>query len=200
MEDKCKELIKELENNPANDYSIQETKELTNKILNVTGFKYKCPVPIVRIIHAFDIAGIKAINVPNDMYGSIFIGGNTKEYYNNDKVIVVEKSETLQHQRLIIAHELAHYFLDYLGNTEYMDKDKAYSKMYYKNNNKNDIKDIRADIFAIELLMPIKTFTFEYVKAMKKSNYNKIYTIAYLSKLFEVPEGCVIKRINDILN
>ena len=70
---------------------------------------------------------------------------------------------------------------------------RAYLKI-----NHDSIEEKRADRFAAELLMPKKIFLSQYIKAMKKSNYNDDYTITYLSELFKVKESCIKRRIQEV--
>lgn len=125
--------------------------------------------------------------------GNIFVDGSTRNDYDNDKVIIVGEDEPLAHQRFIIAHELAHYLLDYIGSGDYKKSDYTFSKIYPKVNY-NSMEEIRADRFAAELLMPRKVFLAEYLKALKNSNFSKDYVITYLAELFKVKESCVRRR------
>lgn len=155
-------------------------------------------IPIIKIANNFGFATYKAKDIPSDISGKIFVGGNTEKDYNNDKVIIVGANEVFPHQRFILAHELAHYLLDYVGSDENNNKNHAFSKIYPKINH-DSIEEIRADRFAAELLMPKKIFLSQYIKAMKKSDYSKAYTITYLSELFKVKESCINRRLQEVL-
>lgn len=197
-EDMYEELVGQLEVAPANKYVVREAECLADKVLEINGCVGKsAPTPVVRIAKDFGIATYITKNMPENISGNIFIGGSTKNDYEYDKVIVVGSEEPIQHQRFIIAHELAHYLLDYLGNKEFIGKEHTFSRTYPKVNH-DSIEEIRADRFAAELLMPRKVFLVEYVKAMKKSNYSKEYTIPYLAKLFNVKESCIKRRIREV--
>lgn len=193
-------LVNDLKNKPANNYLIQDAEQLADKVLDLSGYTGKVgAIPIVKIAKNFGFATYKTKNIPDDISGNIFIGGKTKDFYGENKVIIVGDKEPIPHQRFIIAHELAHYLMDYLGTKESLDKDYVFSKTYPKINH-DSIEEIRADRFAAELLMPKKIFLNQYINAFKKSNYSKIYTITYLSTLFKVKEACINRRIKEILD
>lgn len=191
-------LVSRLESAPARKYVVREAEILADEILKIYGYVGKsAPTPIVRIAHDFGFATYKAEDIPEDISGNIFIGGATKEDYGTDKVIIVGEDEPLPHQRFIVAHELAHYLMDYIGNEEYQKDGTIFSRTYPKVNHDSP-EEIRADRFAAELLMPKKVFLAEYVKAMKLSDYSKEYTIPYLAKLFNTKESCIQRRIREV--
>lgn len=191
-------LVSRLESAPARKYVVREAEILADEILKIYGYVGKsAPTPIVRIAHDFGFATYKAEDIPEDISGNIFIGGTTKEDYGTDKVIIVGEDEPLPHQRFIVAHELAHYLMDYIGNEEYQKDGTIFSRTYPKVNHDSP-EEIRADRFAAELLMPKKVFLAEYVKAMKLSDYSKEYTIPYLAKLFNTKESCIQRRIREV--
>lgn len=191
-------LVSRLESAPARKYVVREAEILADEILKIYGYVGKsAPTPIVKIAHDFGFATYQAKDIPEDISGNIFIGGTTKEDYGTDKVIIVGEDEPLPHQRFIVAHELAHYLMDYIGNEEYQKDGTIFSRTYPKVNHDSP-EEIRADRFAAELLMPKKVFLAEYVKAMKLSDYSKEYTIPYLAKLFNTKESCIQRRIREV--
>lgn len=192
-------LVSKLEAAPARNYVVREAENLADEVLDIYGhFGKSAPTPIVKIAHDFGFATYTAKDIPEDISGNIFVGGPTKKDYGTDKVIIVGADEPLPHQRFIIAHELAHYLMDYIGNKKYQRNEITFSRTYPKINH-NSQEEIRADRFAAELLMPKKVFLAEYVKAMKKSDYSREYTIPYLAKLFNTKESCIQRRIQEVL-
>lgn len=190
-------LVKKLVSKPADKFVVREAELLADEVLQIYGHIGKIgSTPIVNIAKEFGFKTIKADNIPDDISGNIFIGEEARQSYGSDKVIVVGSNEVLPHQRFIIAHELAHYLMDYLGNETY--KNKLFSKTYPKINH-DSFEEIRADRFAAEILMPKKVFLMEYIRAMKFSNYSKEYTITYLSRLFKVKESSIFRRIDEVL-
>lgn len=193
-----KELIEKLKSTPAKEYTVQEAEKLADKILEIKGLVNKvAPTPIVSIAKDFGFVTYKADNIPEGISGNIFVGGNTEHDYGNDKIIIVSANDPLPHQRFIVAHELAHYLMDYLpqnkNNNEYI-----FSRAYHKSNANGDEEE-KADRFAAEILMPRQIFISEYANAMTNSDYNLDYTIPYLAGIFNVKESCISKRIQEVL-
>lgn len=196
---KYDELVNRLETTPANNYVVREAENLADQVLNLYGCNGKsASTPVIKIAKAFGFATYQAKDIPNDISGNIFVGGTTQKDYGTDKVIIVDANDPLPHQRFIIAHELAHYLLDYVGNQKYKNSEVAFSRTYPKVNHETT-EEIRADRFAAELLMPKKVFLAEYIKAMKKSDYSTDYTVPYLAKLFNTKESCIRRRIQEVL-
>ena len=195
-----KELIADLENGTTRARTVSDAESLADKVLSIGGYMgISGPIPIVKIAKEFGITTFKERNMPVDVAGNIFVGGTTEEIYHTDKVIVVGDGEEYFHQRFIIAHELAHYLMDYLGNSDYRDKRLLFSKTYPKQHHNSD-EEIRADRFAAELLMPKVAFLKEYVYADRKSNGNDIYVLTYLSTLFKTKKSSIERRIIEVLD
>lgn len=193
------ELVSGLKSAPARKYVVREAENLADKVLKISGHVGKsAPTPIIRIAKDFGFATYKAKDIPDDISGNIFVGGTTKAGYGTDKVIIVGEDEPLPHQRFIVAHELAHYLMDYIGNEDYIGTEVTFSRTYPKVSHDSP-EEIRADRFAAELLMPKKVFLAEYVRAMKRSDYSREYTIPYLAQLFITKESCIKRRIQEVL-
>lgn len=193
------ELVRRLESAPAGKYVVREAENLADEVLKICGYVGKsAPTPIVKIANDFKFKTYKVHNIPDDISGNIFIGGTTRDVYGSDKVIIVGENEILPHQRFIVAHELAHYLMDYIGNPEYSDSRILFTRTYPKISHSSP-EEIRADRFAAELLMPKKVFLSEYVKSMKLSDYNKDYAIPYLAKTFGTKESRIQRRIQEVL-
>lgn len=191
------ELIKELELHPQNNCSIKEAEELADKVIELSGFKNSLgSTPIIKIVKDFGFSAYKEKNLPKNISGNIFIGGTTTQIYHNDKVMIVGAEEEYYHQRFIIAHELAHYLMDYVGNEEYKSKEKLFSMAYWKNDHDND--EVRADRFATEILMPSKLFTSKYKRVFDLSFQDMTYTLNYLSDYFQTKVSCIKRRINEL--
>lgn len=128
---------------------------------------------------------------------NIYIGGTTEKVFHHDKVIVVQAKEEFYHQRFIIAHELGHYLLDYIGNPTFEHPKKFFSKTYIKTEHEYS-EDILVDKFAAELLMPSRLFLQKYINIMDYSRNDIGYTVTYLSVYFEVEKDKIIKRIDEL--
>lgn len=197
--DMYEELIKNLNENWSREFSISEAERLADNVLECGKyFDISGPMPIVKIAKAFGFAVFKEKKRDDNASGNIFIGGTTKKIYDHDKVIVVGDDEEYYYQRFIIAHELAHYLMDYIGSDIARDPTRLFSEVYIRNNH-SAAKEVRADRFAAELLMPAKVFLARYCKAMENSYYNRLYTITYLSELFEIKKSCIERRIQEVI-
>ncbi len=193
------ELVRRLESAPAAKCTIQDAENLADEVLKTFGCTDNDTlIPIVKIANAFHFKTYKISNLPEDISGSIFIGGTTEQIYKADKVIIVGDTEPLPHQRFIVAHELAHYLLDYIGNEKFKNHNILFQRTYPKVNH-NSPEEIRADRFAAELLMPKKVFLAEYTKVMELTDYEKAYAIPYLSKIFGVKETSISRRIQEVI-
>lgn len=192
-------LVQDLYMNPAKGCTTEEAEELAEKVLKAWRLdNANCAIPIVKIANGFGFACHKAENIPEDISGNIFVGGTTKEVYGNDKVIIVGSSEAYEHQRFIIAHELGHYLIDYIGSSESKDSGILFSRTYPKQNHQSD-EECRADRFAAELLMPSKIFLRQYVRAMEAFDYNKKYVISHLSAYFKTKKSSIQRRIDELI-
>lgn len=193
------ELLKRLEkNNKENhEYSLFEIDMIAKEILsNLKYYSEDSATPIVKIAQAFDFVTYKE-TLDGGLSGDIYINGKTKEDYGNNKVILVNKKDELFHQRFVIAHELAHYLFDFLGNTDYADKSIRFSDTYYKNMHGTK-KERRANRFAAAILMPEDAFIRQYNIA-KKIDKNRMFVIMYLSRFFETTMDSIERRIAEVL-
>lgn len=199
VKEKYQDLVSKLQSNPANDYSIKEAEKLADTILEIDGYSdIQAPPPIVNITKSFGFSVFEQPNMKPNESGNIYIGGTTDELFNSNKVILVSDKEEYFHQRFIIVHELGHYLMNYLSNTEYTDNPKRlFSKPYLKQNHHSK-EELRTSRFAAELLMPARLFSAMYIRAVEDC-YRRNYTIAYLSSFFKVRKSCVEKRILEVI-
>lgn len=192
-------LKEQLKKHHANGYTMHDAERLAQKVLDIYGWdEASGPVPIVKIAECFGIKVYSDPDVPDDVSGNIYIGGNTEQIYGNKKVIVVADNEDYFHQRFVAAHELAHYLMDYTGDKRYEDKEVLFSMAYPKAGHSpshDSEEELRADRFAAELLMPHRLFCNQYRRVMNAAMNDKRYAIPYLSKYFEVKKGGIEKRI-----
>ena len=201
MKTKAKNLVNELFDNPAKNYTIEQAENLAKRVLSACEFcNINGAIPIVKISNCYDFSCLKAGNIPNDISGNIFVGGNTESIYNTDKIIIVGSDEEYEHQRFIIAHELAHYFIDYIGSPESQDSNLLFSRTYPKKNHSLNQDEVRADRFAAELLMPSDLFLKIYVKAMEIYDCNRKHVISYLSTFFKTKRSSIERRIDEVIS
>lgn len=193
------ELIKRLEINhlKKHEYSLSEIDMLAKEILsNVSYYSKDCATPIVKIAKEFGFVTYKE-TLNDGLSGDIYINGKTKEEYKSDKIILVNKGDELFHQRFVVAHELAHYLFDFLGNVEYKDITKKFSDTYYKNMHETTSEQ-RANRFAAAILMPEDSFIKQYNIA-KSIDKNRMFVIMYLSRFFETTMNSIERRIAEVL-
>lgn len=192
-------LVEKLTNHPASSCTVQEAENLADSVLKNSGLdRLIGSTPIVAIAQGFGIRTYKEINLPEEISGNLYVGGTTAEIYGTDKVIIVGEEEEYFHQRFIIAHELAHYLIDYLGSSESKNTRILFSRTYPKRNHES-AEEVRADRFAAELLMPSRLFLGQYINAMRVSGNNRRYTISYLSDYFETKKTSIEKRIKEVI-
>lgn len=181
-----------------NNYTLKEIDDIAYKILHIFDVRTKnISTPIVKISKKFGFKICKkALDV--NLSGDIFINGNTCYQFNHDKVILVNKNDELYHQRFVIAHELAHYLFDFLGNPDYFDKNVLYSDTYFRNNH-NRPEELIANRFAASILMPSDLFIEQYQIALE-TGLKDFFVIKYLSEFFETSLDSIEKRIEEVMN
>lgn len=195
-------IINELQNNTNTDYSISYVENIADKILaesdraNIIG-----AIPIVKIVEEFGFEPYAIKPFSENESGNIYIGGTTEDEFGRDKIMIVDIHEELYHQRFILAHELAHYLFDYLGNKQYVQNPNIlFSAAYLKDGHgRNDYgRERLADRFAAELLMPAKQFLIQFIKIKDIFNNDKDFVVKYLSKCFKTKPSSIIRRIEEL--
>lgn len=193
---RLEELLRDLteKNKKGHAYSLLEIRKIANDILSMTNFySGRCATPIVKIAKLFDFKTYKE-SIKDS--GDININGDTRNKYGHDKVILVNKEDELFHQRFVIAHELAHYLFDYLGNPNYTDTRIMFADTYQKDKHET-AQEKRASTFAAEIMMPKELFIKQYNIAMREEN-NHMFIIMYLSRYFETSIDSIEKRIMEV--
>ena len=126
------------------DNAISKAYEVFRKYKHAGG---SIPVDVEQIACENDII-VKKVNLPNEISG--VLDNSTGRY-----IILVNSNQVPVRQRFSIAHELGHYFLHSSDNTA---KQVHIDKVRYYRNNKSslgtDDREIEANIFASELLIP----------------------------------------------
>lgn len=196
-DENMKEILKDLseKNKNGNFYTTNDIRNLAYKIISITtGYSGRCATPIVKIAKMFDF---KVYQGRINESGDININGDTKTKYGHDKVILVNKGEALFHQRFVVAHELAHYLFDFLGNDKYKNPNILFADTYQKDKHETT-QEKRANIFAAEIMMPKDLFIKQYNIAMVAEN-NHSFIVTYLSRYFETSIEAIEKRITEVL-
>lgn len=181
-----------------NDYSLKEIDNVAYDLLNIFEiYNKKTSIPIVKIVKAFNFKTYTE-TLTDKLSGDIYINGDTEQKYGYNRIILVNKKESFFHQRFVIAHELAHYLFDFLGENKYFDPIIKFSDTYYKNQHETP-EEKRANRFAASLLMPEKIFIEQY-KIAKNEDCNELFVILYLSEFFQTPTDSIEKRIWEVIN
>lgn len=193
------ELIEELKKKGEEnkEYSIDDVIIIARKILLIATYYTGVTTPINRILEDFGIHTYHTSQLSKDISGVIYVGGTTKQIYSYDKIILVDSNDPIKHQRFVAAHELAHYLFDCLSNKKYSDGRLLFCETYPKVNHSSK-KEVLADRFAAELLMPSNLFIEQYNIAMEENN-SRAYIIKYLSEYFQTKMSSIEKRIIEVL-
>lgn len=186
----CMEIVNEVHKrrkDEGKEYTITEMKPLAESFLESTGYYGDGAVPIVKIAQECGFKVIWGIMKDKKMSGFISVEKNDENIPIEEKVIGINKMDELGHQRFVIAHELAHYLLDY--DT----KEKSYFDTYIKNSHKT-LKEHIANTFAANLLMPAKYFVLQLdEKITMDENVNR------WADYFDVQKKSVRKRISEVM-
>lgn len=200
MDERLKELIKELEKKNKENYcfSMLEIEEIAMRILSILGYRSEnTSTPIVRIVKQFDFRAYSEHIEDRNLSGDISINGDTIDTYGHNQVIIVNNMDELNHQRFVTAHELGHFLFDYLGNPQYADFSVRFNAAYYKD--KHDTADEkRANRFAASILMPKDLFIKQYNVA-RNTDSNPLFISMYLSRYFETSISSIEKRILEVM-
>jgi hypothetical protein len=192
----AKELVNYLteKNKEGHKYTLEEIQNIAYEILSMySPYSYQCATPIVKIAKIFNF---KTYEESLQESGDININGDTFKKYGHDKVILVNENDELFHQRFVIAHELAHYLFDFLGNSKYEDPTILFKDTYQKDKHET-YQEKRASTFAAEIMMPKKVFIQQYEIA--KSVFDtRLYTLEYLSEYFETSVDSIARRITEV--
>ena len=176
------------------EYSLAEIRKIANAILSMANYYTgRCATPIVKIAKIFDF---KSYNESLKESGDININGETEKKYGHNRVILVNRDEELFHQRFVVAHELAHFLFDFLGNRDYENTDILFAESYIKDQPKT-YREQQANTFAAEIMMPRDLFIKQYNIARQKEN-NHMFIVMYLSKYFETSIDSIEKRIGEV--
>lgn len=125
--------------------------------------------------------------------GFISITPDNKEFFDTDKVMVINSNESQTHCRFTIAHELAHYIFDFNEKEQF-----SYSNTYRTDDYSDIPEEVRANRFAAAILMPNEEFVKKYNEFMKQEHATYYECIKKLSEHFFVSATAVVKRIDEL--
>lgn len=177
-------------------FTLQEVSGYAKKILETATYYNQVSTPINRIAEDFGIIPYRTYNLQESISGVIYSGGTTRKIYGTDNVILVDKAAPEKHQRFVIAHEIGHYLFDCITNAKYNDDRILFAETYPKKDHDSE-KELKADRFAAELLMPSDLFIKQYNIAMEEK-HNYMFTLIYLSEFFGTKISSIEKRISEV--
>lgn len=192
--------------------SQQKAIDLAKRVYQIAEQFYyiKDETPILKIVKSFGFSVFKIFDMPEGLSGRIKVYSKIQTIFDSKKVILVNANDPWEHQRFVIAHELAHYlmhFMSWYNEDEKTDSVLLFSQDYKNNadggNNRSDLKERCADSFAAELLMPKDKFVISYCELtndeLNPTRDRKI-TIDGLSQKFKTKESSIERRITEVLS
>lgn len=143
------------------------------------------PIPVDQVAKAL---GILVQNIPldDDLSGMSFIKDGIS-------VIVINAGHHPNRQRFTLAHELGHHVLhgDYLQNNVHVDK--AVLHRNHRSSEGSDQKEVEANAFAAELLMPVSK-----MKKYREIDINNEAELTSVARRFKVSASAMAIRILSI--
>jgi len=153
--------------------------------------------PPINVKQLIETMGITVIEIPFNNPG---VSGCIKRSSKNGQpVIIVNKNHMETRKRFTLAHELAHAIL-HSTNDLHVDTEQ----IYFRDENSQlaeDIKEIQANQFAAELLMPKHLLTEDIKKETAKINIKEHLNIIIdkLKEKYNVSTEAMTIRIGNIL-
>jgi len=196
MEKKIQEIIKKLRDKIQNpDSEKMDKQDLAQQIAQemLAEIEHKTyPIPIVNILRVLGFSVYVNKFKDDNISGIMLIGDELKEKFDSDRIIIIERKDSLGRQRFTLAHELAHFLFDYSS------KNKKYASVFkYDIAQDKQDKERIANTFAANFLMPEEMFRNRY-EQLKEGNYSEDEIISILASDFQVTITAVARRINEI--
>jgi len=155
--------------------------------------------------HSFDgavpiekIAQDEGLEIKHLSLSDSVSGAMKRKNRSGKPVIIVNENDTEERKRFTIAHELGHFLLHSLS-PQYIDKHRIYFRDADSSTGE-DIKEIQANQFAAELLMPtnlLKKDFHEHSSLIQDDNPSKL--IRKLANKYQVSEQAMSIRIGKFL-
>lgn len=176
------DFIKSLNESYKKDNNI---KEVVAKLLDRFG-NYNYPVLVENILKSmgFTLYSSKALQ-PN-ISAFIAVDDEIKKQFNTNRVVAVNKYDSVEHQRFAIAHEIAHWIFDCPNRS-------SFYSAYDTNESGDNPSEVRANKFAAELMMPTSDF-IDYVNKQREEKLSNNEILNNVSKYFGAPKTAVAKR------
>lgn len=172
--------------------------------MNWTEIKNKSPYEILEMLemkeppfNPFSIANKLNLNVKTTLdYDKLGTEGQISVNENNEPEIWINPIKSESRRRFTLAHEIGHLANDVLPQLENPIIDK-YETLY--RGNTYDIRETNANIFAAQLLMPLKPLE-NFIEQLRKEipNLTAEKAIMLIADKFEVSRQAVFHRLRNL--
>ena len=156
-------IRKSYSGDPRDIAQIQAAAQALINDLDIT--EKEPPFPVVSVLQKMGFQLLRGGFKNPSQSGLIVVDSSLPEFnpvFEKDRVVLVNRNDSVAHQRFTIAHEIAHYIFDYDERTQ-----PTYYKSYLTTETESDV-EWRANRFAAELLMPVQRFRQEFDKCKKE--------------------------------
>lgn len=148
-------------------------------------------VPIVEILTKIGFKIYQSSLEPNGLSAYIAVDPNFVDVFCANKITCVDVRDNIGHKRFALAHELAHYIFDFDDS-----KDLYYYNTYFPRKEVDELEEIRANMFAFNLLMSKDEFLKKFEDCKKLQS--KADTVNELAQYFLVSPKAVLERFEQL--
>ncbi|MCL2343864.1 MAG: ImmA/IrrE family metallo-endopeptidase [Firmicutes bacterium] len=148
------------------------------------------PVPIVTIAQSI---GFKLFmhELENNVSGFLLISPDIREYFETDRIIVVNQNDSAEQRKFTVAHEIAHFLYDFDE-----DKEIVFFSSFDKDN-RTDQKEERANTFARDLLMPKDAFC-KAARTLSEEGLKYYEIVSKLCDMFGISSNAIAARYREL--
>ncbi len=182
--------IREKMKNNYNENDISDAAYKIRKIFDVGDSEI---FPIVAILNSLGIKTFQKRMNPQELSAYISVNPKYLTMYDTTKIACVNSIDNAGHKRFALAHELAHYILDYDERDSL-----TYYSTYKTDDNQDNQEEKRANFFAANILMPKKEFETALTECEKAFKKSKPDIVESMSKKFQVSPTAVMFRFNEL--
>lgn len=150
-------------------------------------------VPVVEILIKLGFKIFQSELEPAGLSAYIAVDPKLENVYGSNKITCVHINDSVGHKKFALAHELGHYLFDFNEKESWY-----YYNTYFpqKDEDAQEPKEIRANKFAANLLMPREEFV-QKLEEYKKLE-SKVDIVNALGRYFVVSPTAVIKRFDEL--
>ncbi|MCX6795790.1 MAG: ImmA/IrrE family metallo-endopeptidase [Candidatus Falkowbacteria bacterium] len=176
------------------DQKIKLAIDGAEKLLN----KYEISIAPVDVEK---IAGDMGIEVSRMKFSKDEISGAIKiKGKSGNPAIAVNEDHCKERQRFTIAHEIGHFILHSIDNFHIDSTEAVYFRDANATSSTTNIKEVQANQFAAELLMPKSMIVSDLQGGYKLNNSDDdVQIIARLAKKYNVSSQAMSKRIGNLV-